>query len=170
MGAYSNLSNVKFAAPAYFVNVRLIPEHIRSCGAVKSCGVPTDELHFSEMWYHGKLAGGRDEAEALLQRYSYLGDGTFLVRYSHTFIGDYSLSFCILCQYSSATIIIGAPCVCRAWQPVKVENMILGVEEDLKPIHFRMWIWRVNPRYPFGLRFTVDGRSGTQPSPGSIGL
>ncbi|KAF4520293.1 hypothetical protein B566_EDAN004352, partial [Ephemera danica] len=56
-------------------------------------GVPTDELHFSEMWYHGKLAGGRDEAEALLQRYSYLGDGTFLVRYSHTFIGDYSLSF-----------------------------------------------------------------------------
>jgi phosphatidylinositol phospholipase C, gamma-1 len=52
-----------------------------------------DELHFSERWFHGRLAGGRNEAEELLRRYSELGDGTFLVRNSHIFIGDYSLSF-----------------------------------------------------------------------------
>ncbi|XP_071446484.1 1-phosphatidylinositol 4,5-bisphosphate phosphodiesterase gamma-1 isoform X1 [Hetaerina americana] len=56
-------------------------------------GVPNDELHFSEKWFHGKLADGRTDAEKLLQTYSYLGDGTFLVRESETFIGDYSLSF-----------------------------------------------------------------------------
>lgn len=56
-------------------------------------GVPNDELHFSENWFHGKLVGGRDEAEKLLKAYSYLGDGTFLVRESVTFVGDYCLSF-----------------------------------------------------------------------------
>lgn len=56
-------------------------------------GVPNDELHFSEKWFHGKLADGRAEAEAYLKKYSYLGDGTFLVRESETFVGDYSLSF-----------------------------------------------------------------------------
>jgi phosphatidylinositol phospholipase C gamma-1 len=56
-------------------------------------GVPNDELHFSEKWFHGKLAGGRAEAENLLRAYSSLGDGTFLVRESETFVGDYSLSF-----------------------------------------------------------------------------
>jgi phosphatidylinositol phospholipase C gamma-1 len=56
-------------------------------------GVPNDELHFSEKWFHGKLAGGRAEAESLLRTYSSLGDGTFLVRESETFVGDYSLSF-----------------------------------------------------------------------------
>ncbi|CAG2068465.1 unnamed protein product, partial [Timema podura] len=56
-------------------------------------GVPNDELHFSEKWFHGKLPGGRAEAEDLLHDYSYLGDGTFLVRESETFVGDYSLSF-----------------------------------------------------------------------------
>jgi phosphatidylinositol phospholipase C gamma-1 len=55
--------------------------------------VPNDELHFSERWFHGKLAGRRAEAEILLKKYSYLGDGTFLVRESETFVGDYSLSF-----------------------------------------------------------------------------
>jgi SH2 domain. len=39
------------------------------------------------------LAGGRVEADTLLRKYSYLGDGTFLVRESETFVGDYSLSF-----------------------------------------------------------------------------
>jgi phospholipase C gamma, putative (fragment) len=53
----------------------------------------TDELHFSEKWFHGKLPDGRSQATALLQKYSHLGDGTFLVRESDTFIGDYSLSF-----------------------------------------------------------------------------
>ena len=56
-------------------------------------GVPNDELHFGEKWFHGKLAGGRKEAESLLTAYSSLGDGTFLVRESETFVGDYSLSF-----------------------------------------------------------------------------
>lgn len=53
----------------------------------------TDELHFGENWFHGKLEGGRAEAEELLQSYKHLGDGTFLVRESGTFVGDYSLSF-----------------------------------------------------------------------------
>ncbi|PNF30464.1 1-phosphatidylinositol 4,5-bisphosphate phosphodiesterase gamma-1 [Cryptotermes secundus] len=56
-------------------------------------GVPNDELHFSEKWFHGKLPGGRAEAENLLRAYSTLGDGTFLVRDSETFVGDYTLSF-----------------------------------------------------------------------------
>lgn len=32
-----------------------------------------EELHFSEKWFHGKLAKGREEAEQLLRTYSYLG-------------------------------------------------------------------------------------------------
>ncbi|XP_026461252.1 1-phosphatidylinositol 4,5-bisphosphate phosphodiesterase gamma-1-like [Ctenocephalides felis] len=55
--------------------------------------VPNDELHFGEKWFHGKLAGGRKEAEDLLRQNSGLGDGTFLVRESVTFVGDYCLSF-----------------------------------------------------------------------------
>nr|XP_032834828.1 1-phosphatidylinositol 4,5-bisphosphate phosphodiesterase gamma-1-like [Petromyzon marinus] len=54
------------------------------------------ELHYSEKWFHGKLAGGRGMAESLLQ--DVCGgdggrDGTFLVRESETFVGDYTLSF-----------------------------------------------------------------------------
>lgn len=56
-------------------------------------GRPVDELHFGEKWFHGRLEGGRKRAEELLQQYSYLGDGTFLVRESDTFVGDFSLSF-----------------------------------------------------------------------------
>lgn len=56
-------------------------------------GRPIDELHFSEKWFHGRLEGGRKRAEEQLQQYSYLGDGTFLVRESDTFVGDFSLSF-----------------------------------------------------------------------------
>ncbi|KAH8414921.1 hypothetical protein KR215_010812 [Drosophila sulfurigaster] len=52
-----------------------------------------DELHFGENWFHGKLEGGRPEADQLLEKYKHLGDGTFLVRESATFVGDYSLSF-----------------------------------------------------------------------------
>jgi phosphatidylinositol phospholipase C gamma-1 len=55
--------------------------------------IGTEELHLDEKWFHGKLAGGRNQAEALLHRYSHLGNGTFLVRDSDTFVGDYSLSF-----------------------------------------------------------------------------
>ena len=57
----------------------------------ESC--PNEELHFGEKWFHGRLPGGRANAEKLLREYSHLGDGTFLVRESETFVGDYSLSF-----------------------------------------------------------------------------
>lgn len=53
----------------------------------------SDDLHFSEKWFHGKLVNGRHKAVELLRDYDYLGDGTFLVRESDTFVGDYSLSF-----------------------------------------------------------------------------
>ncbi|XP_072426108.1 1-phosphatidylinositol 4,5-bisphosphate phosphodiesterase gamma-1-like [Chiloscyllium punctatum] len=58
-----------------------------------------NDLHFSEKWFHGKLGGGRDGrqiAEKLLHEYcTETGgkDGTFLVRESETFVGDYTLSF-----------------------------------------------------------------------------
>ncbi|XP_055537680.1 1-phosphatidylinositol 4,5-bisphosphate phosphodiesterase gamma-1 isoform X2 [Wyeomyia smithii] len=55
--------------------------------------ITNDELHFGENWFHGKLPGGREEAESLLRQYAHLGDGTFLVRESVTFVGDYCLSF-----------------------------------------------------------------------------
>lgn len=55
--------------------------------------IMNDELHFGENWFHGKLEGGRDEAERILKAYKHLGDGTFLVRESATFVGDYSISF-----------------------------------------------------------------------------
>lgn len=55
--------------------------------------VVNDELHFGENWFHGKLENGREEAEKLLKSYKHLGDGTFLVRESATFVGDYSISF-----------------------------------------------------------------------------
>uniref|UniRef100_A0A8D3E9N0 1-phosphatidylinositol 4,5-bisphosphate phosphodiesterase gamma n=1 Tax=Scophthalmus maximus TaxID=52904 RepID=A0A8D3E9N0_SCOMX len=58
-----------------------------------------NEQHCAERWFHGKLGGGRDGrqvAEKLLQEYCGEGgakDGTFLVRESETFIGDFTLSF-----------------------------------------------------------------------------
>ncbi|KAL7985681.1 hypothetical protein Chor_010620, partial [Crotalus horridus] len=61
--------------------------------------INNNELHFSEKWFHGKLGGGRDGrqiAERLLHEYcTETGgkDGTFLVRESETFVGDYTLSF-----------------------------------------------------------------------------
>ncbi|CAG0899970.1 unnamed protein product [Darwinula stevensoni] len=63
----------------------------RSSIVKESC--PNEELHFGEKWFHGRLPGGRANAEKLLREYSHLGDGTFLVRESETFVGDYSLSF-----------------------------------------------------------------------------
>uniref|UniRef100_A0A1A8DN49 1-phosphatidylinositol 4,5-bisphosphate phosphodiesterase gamma n=2 Tax=Nothobranchius TaxID=28779 RepID=A0A1A8DN49_NOTKA len=57
-----------------------------------------NEQHCAERWFHGKLGGGRDGrqvAEKLLQEYCEGGgkDGTFLVRESETFVGDFTLSF-----------------------------------------------------------------------------
>ncbi|CAL1592677.1 unnamed protein product [Knipowitschia caucasica] len=57
-----------------------------------------NDQHCAERWFHGKLGGGRDGrqvAEKLLQDYCEGGgkDGTFLVRESETFVGDFTLSF-----------------------------------------------------------------------------
>ncbi|CAG0883545.1 unnamed protein product [Cyprideis torosa] len=52
-----------------------------------------EELHYAETWFHGNLKPGRAKAEELLRKNSDLGDGTFLVRESETFVGDYTLSF-----------------------------------------------------------------------------
>uniref|UniRef100_A0A7M5UTU2 Phosphoinositide phospholipase C n=1 Tax=Clytia hemisphaerica TaxID=252671 RepID=A0A7M5UTU2_9CNID len=49
-----------------------------------------DELHFSEKWFHRNIS--RVEAEKLLREYQ-KGDGSFLVRPSNMFVGDFSLSF-----------------------------------------------------------------------------
>jgi len=57
-------------------------------------GIPEFELHFGEEWFHGRLSGGRERAKEILQQHGpTLGDGTFLVRKSGNFVGDYSLSF-----------------------------------------------------------------------------
>jgi len=56
------------------------------------------ELHLTQDWFHGKLGaghGGRHVAERLLTEYcTKMGapDGSFLVRESETFVGDYVLS------------------------------------------------------------------------------
>jgi len=64
----------------------------------QECNNNNNEQHCAERWFHGKLGGGRDGrqvAEKLLQEYCEGGakDGTFLVRESETFVGDYTLSF-----------------------------------------------------------------------------
>ncbi|XP_048577157.1 1-phosphatidylinositol 4,5-bisphosphate phosphodiesterase gamma-1 isoform X2 [Nematostella vectensis] len=51
-----------------------------------------DELHYGEKWFHGKLPDGRRVAEQYLNQFN-RGDGSFLVRESTTFVGDFSLSF-----------------------------------------------------------------------------
>uniref|UniRef100_A0AAR2LC12 Phosphoinositide phospholipase C n=1 Tax=Pygocentrus nattereri TaxID=42514 RepID=A0AAR2LC12_PYGNA len=57
------------------------------------------DQHVSEKWFHGKLGAGRDGrqiAERLLSEYCLetgAPDGSFLVRESETFVGDYTLSF-----------------------------------------------------------------------------
>uniref|UniRef100_H2ZL30 Phosphoinositide phospholipase C n=1 Tax=Ciona savignyi TaxID=51511 RepID=H2ZL30_CIOSA len=50
----------------------------------------TTELHYSEKWYHGQV--NREEAEKLLREYNG-PDGSFMVRGSGTFIGNYTLTF-----------------------------------------------------------------------------
>ena len=51
------------------------------------------ELHFSEPWFHRIVQNGRSVAVDLIKKHAHLGDGTFLVRPSETFVGAYSLSF-----------------------------------------------------------------------------
>ncbi|XP_072412440.1 1-phosphatidylinositol 4,5-bisphosphate phosphodiesterase gamma-1 [Chiloscyllium punctatum] len=57
------------------------------------------DLHVTEKWFHGKLGAGRDGrqiAEKLLAEYCIetgAPNGSFLVRESETFVGDYTLSF-----------------------------------------------------------------------------
>ncbi|XP_048507908.1 1-phosphatidylinositol 4,5-bisphosphate phosphodiesterase gamma-1-like isoform X2 [Athalia rosae] len=54
--------------------------------------MPQEELHYEEKWFHGTLENERKEAAELLQRYSHLGNGTFLVRQSRSHPGDFGLS------------------------------------------------------------------------------
>ncbi|XP_025416925.1 1-phosphatidylinositol 4,5-bisphosphate phosphodiesterase gamma-1 isoform X2 [Sipha flava] len=70
----------------------LEPNDLSSINRLRE-GIPNDELHFGEYWFHGKLARGRTEAEELLKQYQHYGTGTFLVRMSETYYGEYSLSF-----------------------------------------------------------------------------
>ncbi|XP_043562592.1 1-phosphatidylinositol 4,5-bisphosphate phosphodiesterase gamma-2 [Chiloscyllium plagiosum] len=55
------------------------------------------DRHFNEKWFHGKMGkDGRQRAEKLLQEFCMETggrDGTFLVRESDTFPGDFTLSF-----------------------------------------------------------------------------
>eukprot|EP00051_Salpingoeca_urceolata_P001921 m.45184 g.45184 ORF g.45184 m.45184 type:complete len:1344 (+) comp11763_c0_seq1:246-4277(+) len=51
-----------------------------------------NELHYGEAWFHAKLKGGRVAAEQLLKQYRG-EEGSFLVRESDTFPGEFSLSF-----------------------------------------------------------------------------
>ncbi|XP_051929498.1 1-phosphatidylinositol 4,5-bisphosphate phosphodiesterase gamma-1-like isoform X2 [Hippocampus zosterae] len=66
--------------------------------ANEECRGDNGEPHGAERWLHAKLGGGcdgRQLAEKLLRDYCEGGgqDGTFLVRESETFVGDYTLSF-----------------------------------------------------------------------------
>ena len=64
-----------------------------SCDShVTSPQIPSTELHLKEKWFHGKLTQGRPDAERLLNDYQTV-NGSFLVRESATFTGDFSLSF-----------------------------------------------------------------------------
>ena len=47
----------------------------------------SSELHFSEAWFHRNLPRGRSSAEEILRNNKAMGDGTFLVRPSDTFVG-----------------------------------------------------------------------------------
>lgn len=67
-------------------------EDVQTCSNQASSAV-NKELHFGEKWFHGRLANGPEEAKQLLKSYAHLGDGTFLVRASVTFVGEYCLSF-----------------------------------------------------------------------------
>jgi phosphatidylinositol phospholipase C gamma-1 len=62
------------------------PEH------VEDHELTVNEMHLKQIWFHGKLTKGRDDAELLLVDYRD-AQGAFLVRESATFAGDYSLSF-----------------------------------------------------------------------------
>ncbi|XP_038662281.1 1-phosphatidylinositol 4,5-bisphosphate phosphodiesterase gamma-2 [Scyliorhinus canicula] len=59
--------------------------------------INSTDRHFNEKWFHGKMGrDGRQRAERLLQEFCMetVGrDGTFLVRESDTFPGDFTLSF-----------------------------------------------------------------------------
>lgn len=63
------------------------------------------DQHVTEKWFHGKLGAGRDGrqiAERLLSEYCMetgAPDGSFLVRESETFVGDYTLSFWSVSYY-----------------------------------------------------------------------
>ena len=58
--------------------------------------VQVKDLHYSEEWFHDHLRGptSRQEAEALVMTFGpQLGDGSFLIRHSKLFVGDYTITF-----------------------------------------------------------------------------
>ena len=66
---------------------------VSTMSSVRTTETDVSELHFSEVWFHKNLPRGRASAEEILKNNKKMGDGTFLVRPSDTFVGDYSLSF-----------------------------------------------------------------------------
>ncbi len=50
-----------------------------------------EDLHFSKKWFHGKVAGGLRAAEDRVKKFGV--EGSFLVRQSDTFPGEFSLCF-----------------------------------------------------------------------------
>ncbi len=105
--------------------------------------VPSTELHLKEKWFHGKLANGRPDAERLLADYQNV-DGSFLVRESATFTGDYSLSF--------AWVGVANGCGWWVWSVYRVRGYCMGsntvkrVSRDKCSVHpsivhllFRSW-------------------------------
>uniref|UniRef100_A0A8C7TA02 Phosphoinositide phospholipase C n=1 Tax=Oncorhynchus mykiss TaxID=8022 RepID=A0A8C7TA02_ONCMY len=87
---------IKTWTPHYFVLSSNKIYYSEETSHYQTCN--NNEQHCAERWFHGKLGGGRDGrqvAEKLLQEYCEGGgkDGTFLVRESETFVGDYTLSF-----------------------------------------------------------------------------
>lgn len=53
--------------------------------------VGDEDRYEGEVWYHGKIK--REEAEKVLLEHQRLGNGTFLIRKSDTYKGEFSLSF-----------------------------------------------------------------------------
>jgi hypothetical protein len=90
------------------------------------------DQHVTEKWFHGKLGAGRDGrqiAERLLSEYCLetgAPDGSFLVRESETFVGDYTLSFWC------AALLLFKTCDCGM---AKDRMVLMSPRGNLVPIH-----------------------------------
>ncbi|XP_063407269.1 1-phosphatidylinositol 4,5-bisphosphate phosphodiesterase gamma-2-like isoform X2 [Mytilus trossulus] len=66
------------------------------------------QCYDNEPWYHGQMT--RIEAETLLQKYKYMGDGAFLVRESIRCNGKYSIDFLVNGEPVHARILTKQEC------------------------------------------------------------